>query len=128
MLAVFLILFAGVLPAQQDVVTFVLPTTNKPSADTTFEWRPALEQSMRMLMVQHAFRTAAQPKTRRELGGSFFRDYLRSVGSVEGWGDGDNVLLIISITHCKARLVVTCIYKMTLKREGWNSARLANIG
>lgn len=93
MLAVFLILFAGVLSAQQDVVTFVLPTTNKPTVDTTFEWRPALEQSMRMLMVQHAFRTAAQPKTRRELGGSFFSDYLRSVGSIEGWGDGDNAVV-----------------------------------
>jgi hypothetical protein len=91
MLVVFLILFAGVLRAQEDVVNFVLPAIQKPHADTTFEWRPAIEQSMRMLMVQHAFRVAAQPKTRRELGGSFFGDYFQSVSSVGGWGDGDNV-------------------------------------
>jgi hypothetical protein len=47
MLVVFLVLFAGVLRAQEDVVNFVLPAIQKPHVDPTFEWRPAIEQSVR---------------------------------------------------------------------------------
>ena len=98
MLVVFLLLFAGALRAQEDVVNFVLPAVPKSQTGNSFEWRPAIEQSMRMLMVQHAFRVAAQPKTRRELGGSFFGDYFQSVSSVGGWGVGDN-LAVNYINH-----------------------------
>lgn len=58
-----------------------------PEADTRFRWRAAAEQSLLFLAVQHGY-ALTQPKTRRDLRGSFFRDYARSVRSLHGWGDG----------------------------------------
>lgn len=48
---------------------------------------------MRMLTIQHGFRLAVQPGTRRQLGGKFFADYAGSLRAVKGWGDGDNMLI-----------------------------------
>jgi len=56
-----------------------------------FHWKPALTQSLVFLGFQHSFRMM-QVKTRRELGGPFFRDWQRSVQNLRGWRDGDNVL------------------------------------
>ena len=55
-----------------------------------FHWKPALIQSFAFAGFQNAFRVIAQEKTRRELGGPFFRDWGRSVASLRGWRDGDN--------------------------------------
>ncbi|HEV7902332.1 MAG TPA: hypothetical protein VGO96_00720 [Pyrinomonadaceae bacterium] len=52
-----------------------------------FRWGAAFEQSLLFLSVQHGY-ALTQPKTRRELGGNFFKDYARSVRSLHGWGDG----------------------------------------
>jgi hypothetical protein len=57
-----------------------------------FHWRPALIQSLAFAGFQNAFRAAAQGKTRRELGGPFFRDWGRSVRGLRGWRDGDNFI------------------------------------
>jgi hypothetical protein len=64
---------------------------------------------MRMLTVQHGFRIAAQPKTRRELGGGFFSDYADSLKSVQGWRDGDN-LVVNYINHPLQGSVSSYIY------------------
>jgi hypothetical protein len=88
-----LFVFAGLLSAQQDVVTPVLPLTTKLETDQSFRWRPALEQSMRALFAQHGFRIAFQPETRARLGGKFFSDYAHSIKAVKGWEDGDNVVI-----------------------------------
>ena len=93
MTLVILLLFAAVLRAEQDVVTPVLPLTSKIETDKTFQWRPALEQSMRALMVKHGFRIAVQPGTRARLGGKFFADYADSIKAVKGWEDGDNIFI-----------------------------------
>jgi hypothetical protein len=93
MTVLFLILCAGILSAENELVNPVLPMEKKPLVDTSFQWRPAIEQSMRMLFVQHAFRMAAQPKTRRELGGPFFSDYAESIRSIRGWEDQDNMVI-----------------------------------
>jgi hypothetical protein len=53
-----------------------------------FHWKPALIESGIFLGVQHAFRMT-QKKTRRELDGPFFRDWGRSVRSLNGWSDGN---------------------------------------
>jgi len=60
-------------------------TTN---ADST-GWRGALVDSMRLLMLEHAGRIAFQEKTRRELGGPFFADYVHSLRIPRTWNDGD---------------------------------------
>lgn len=54
-----------------------------------FHWKPALIQSAVFLGIQHGFRMT-QKKTRRELGGPFFRDWSKSVKGLEGWNDSDN--------------------------------------
>jgi len=54
-----------------------------------FHWKPALAQSMLFLSVQHGFRMT-QPKTARELGGPFFKDWFQSVKNMRGWRDGDS--------------------------------------
>lgn len=52
-----------------------------------FHWGAAFKQSLLFLSIQHGY-ALTQPKTRRELGGNFFKDYARSVRSLHGWGDG----------------------------------------
>ena len=59
-----------------------------PLAQST--WQGAIADSLRLLMVEHTTRIAFQSKTRRELGGPFFRDYVRSVKTPDTWDDGDS--------------------------------------
>ena len=71
----------------------ILPLANPVLRDETFDWKPALSQSMRFLLMEHGFRLAMQPKTRQRLGGPFFSDYADSVKALGGWGDGDNLFI-----------------------------------
>ncbi len=54
-----------------------------------FHWKYALIESTVFLGFQHGFRMT-QEKTRRELGGPFFRDWKQSVKNLRGWEDGDD--------------------------------------
>lgn len=63
------------------------PSLCSSGAPARFRWGAAFEQSLLFLSVQHGY-ALTQPKTRRELGGNFFKDYARSVRSLHGWGDG----------------------------------------
>ena len=67
------------------------PDTETPSQikKEKFHWEVALIESGVFLGFQHGFRMM-QKKTRRELGGPFFRDWKQSVKNLRGWGDGDN--------------------------------------
>lgn len=56
---------------------------------TQTTWKGALADSFRLLMIEHLGRIAFQPKTRRELGGPFLGDYIRSVKVPDTWDDGD---------------------------------------
>jgi hypothetical protein len=58
-----------------------------PPAPST--WKGAIVDSFRLLILEHSGRALLQAKTRRELGGPFFRDYRRSVRMPRTWGDGD---------------------------------------
>jgi len=58
----------------------------------TFDLATAVRQSLFMLTVQHSARMFQQ-KTRRELGGPFWRDYINSVRGLRGWDDGDSFLV-----------------------------------
>lgn len=59
-----------------------------PAAAST--WRGAITDSLRLLVIEHSTRIAFQDKTRRELGGPFFGDYIRSVKVPSTWEDGDS--------------------------------------
>lgn len=79
--------------AETDVSETDQPQTeDKPETQgkDKFHWKPALIQSVTLLGIQHSFRLI-QKKTRTELGGPFFRDWGKSVRSLRGWYDGDNV-------------------------------------
>ncbi len=52
-----------------------------------FDWSTAIKQSMVFLAVQHGY-AMTQQKTRHDLKGAFFKDYSRSVKSLNGWEDG----------------------------------------
>jgi hypothetical protein len=84
--AVTLLLVANLTPlhAQSDLTTQI-------SSDRT-SLKRVFEDSIRLLAMQHALRIGLQEKTRRELGGSFFSDYKRSVHTPHQWGDGDSGL------------------------------------
>jgi hypothetical protein len=56
-------------------------------------WKGALADSMRLLVIQHTARITFQAKTRRELGGPFVSDYIRSVHVPKQWSDGDGWLV-----------------------------------
>ena len=52
-------------------------------------WKGAFVDSLRLLTMEHLGRIAFQEKTRRELGGNFFGDYVRSLKVPKTWGDSD---------------------------------------
>jgi hypothetical protein len=56
-------------------------------------WRTAFIDSLKLLAIEHGTRIAFQEKTRRELGGPFFRDYFDSVRIPTDWEDGDSWLV-----------------------------------
>jgi hypothetical protein len=49
----------------------------------------AIGDSFKLLLIEHGTRIAIQEKTRRELGGNFWRDYARSVRMPQQWTDTD---------------------------------------
>jgi hypothetical protein len=82
--------FAADMPPADNVPMAAHPqgdASDIPSGPSTF--RGALADSLRLLMIEHSIRVAFQDKTRRELGGPFFRDYARSIKMPDTWEDGD---------------------------------------
>lgn len=55
-------------------------------------WGATVNQSARFLFIQHSVRIGLQSKTRRNLRGPYFRDYVNSVRGFSGWDDGDSFL------------------------------------
>jgi phage terminase large subunit-like protein len=56
-----------------------------------FDWKGAVAQSGLLLGVQHSLRMF-QHKTRVELGGPFWTDYVKSVRGLRGWSDGNPLI------------------------------------
>jgi hypothetical protein len=68
------------------------PAAGAQEASSRTNIKGAIEDSMRLLMIEHAVRIGTQEKTRRMLGGPFFGDYHRSVRMPSQWGDTDSWL------------------------------------
>lgn len=64
-------------------------TNVAPAPRASFGWKPALAQSGLFLLAQHSAR-AMQPKTHREFGGPFFRDYVNAASAIHTWHDQDS--------------------------------------
>lgn len=71
----------------QQEVQRTRSSRRKLAGDQSFDWSTAIKQSLVFLGVQHGY-AMTQPKTRDDLRGSFFKDYVRSVKSLHGWEDG----------------------------------------
>jgi hypothetical protein len=54
-------------------------------------WVTAMKHSLVLLAIEHGTRLALDSKTRNELSGPFFRDYIDSVHIPRDWDDGDSV-------------------------------------
>jgi hypothetical protein len=54
-------------------------------------WLTATKHSLMLLAIEHGTRLALDSKTRDELSGPFFRDYIDSVHIPRDWDDGDSV-------------------------------------
>jgi hypothetical protein len=69
----------------------VTPPTEDASdiAKSPSTWKGAIRDSLHLLILEHTTRVIFQDKTRRELGGSFFGDYARSLRVPTTWSDGD---------------------------------------
>jgi hypothetical protein len=77
----------------QDASDHVTPSLGQDASElmpAPSTWKGAIADSLRLLMIEHSTRIAFQTKTRRELGGPFFRDYTRSVRMPSTWDDGDH--------------------------------------
>jgi hypothetical protein len=57
--------------------------------DGSFRWGAAIQQSLRFLAIQHAFRMATEEGSRAEIKGKFFKDYFATLRRVRTWHDGD---------------------------------------
>ena len=97
---------AGLLLLVLPVVAFAQPAAETPRPATSepeihapltvtsgperTDVKGAVEDSLKLLMLEHLGRIAFQGKTRRQLGGPFFSDYARSVRMPGQWSDGDS--------------------------------------
>jgi len=54
-------------------------------------WLTASRHALMLLAIEHGTRLALDSKTRNELSGPFFRDYVDSVHIPRDWDDGDSV-------------------------------------
>jgi hypothetical protein len=69
------------------------PLARATNEKQSFQWRAALSESYRFLLIMHAFRLGTEPSTRKDLRGPFFKDYFTSVRNLRGWRDGDEFLV-----------------------------------
>lgn len=65
------------------------PSTASVDGDSGGGIKGVIVDSLRLVTIQHAWRTSFEAKTRRELGGPFLPDYMRSVRMPRQWADGD---------------------------------------
>src|SRR6476619_3458495 len=63
--------------------------TPPPNPAQPSPFKGAFAASLNLLAMEHTTRILFQPKTRRELGGPFFADYIHSIRMPKTWDDGD---------------------------------------
>jgi len=80
----------AVLRAQTDSQDSTVTLSRDRSDDDGSALKGAIADSLRLLFIEHTTRVLFQEKTRRELGGPFFADYVRSLHLPHTWGDGDH--------------------------------------
>lgn len=92
-LGILLVVGGSVAPLMASGDGHVAPQTLEAADRDGTDLTGVLTDSLRLLLLEHSVRIAAQEKTRRELGGPFWRDYRRSVRFPQTWNDGDGWLM-----------------------------------
>lgn len=72
------------------VLVCAVPVAPAAAQGSDRDFAGALGDSFKLVMLEHLTRIAFQDKTRDELQGPFWRDYVRSVRVPHGWEDTDN--------------------------------------
>ena len=80
-------LLVALLPAATAAQTVSQTVTSRD--DEGVDVFGAFRDSLKLLVIEHSIRIAAQEKTRRELGGPFWSDYRRSLRVPHQWEDSD---------------------------------------
>jgi hypothetical protein len=70
----------------------VTPTRGQRENRDDFQWQPAIQQSAMFTGIMHGWRFATERGTRDAMRGPFFDDWMRSVGELRGWDDGDTLI------------------------------------
>ena len=91
---------AGIPSVALVLAVLVAPAAAQPIAQAARDEPPrktdvagAIGDSIKLLLIEHGTRIAFQEKTRRELGGPFWRDYRRSIRWPQTWEDSDSWLV-----------------------------------
>lgn len=90
---VLLLISSGVVPALASDGAQLAPRISDTADGGRTNLTGVVADSLRLLLLEHSVRIAAQEKTRRELDGPFWRDYHRSVRFPQTWSDGDGWLM-----------------------------------
>lgn len=87
-----IVFLAGMaLPASSQAQAVPDPSAEAHTPRTNLQ--RVVRDSIRLLVMEHSVRVMAQAKTRRELGGPFWKDYRRAVHVPQQWSDGDGWLI-----------------------------------
>lgn len=70
----------------------ILPVVTTLPPEDRVQWRPLIAQSLRFLMLEHAFRYATEPGTRNP-GVPVFAGYRAAAAGLHGWADGDSFIV-----------------------------------
>jgi hypothetical protein len=89
---VILVLGVNMTFAEDPASSAAQDSNNPENTDSSFQWRPALLESLLAATIANAERFANEPGTRDALHGPFFKNYLHDMESLHGWQDGDGVL------------------------------------
>lgn len=82
-----MILALAAVPPVAHAQTASSPLTSQPSENA--DVLGAFGDSLKLLLIEHGIRVSFQEKTRRELGGPFWDDYVHSVRIPKQWEDSD---------------------------------------
>ena len=84
---------ASILPTLNPAITPILPELPQPPrAEPKVNWSGVFMQSLSFMTLQHGFRYWTEPGTRHP-GTGAAKGYLKSVGNLHGWSDGDPFLV-----------------------------------
>jgi hypothetical protein len=87
-----LVMAVNVIFAQDPASPVAQDSYNPEKNNLSFQWRPALLESLLGATLANAERFGNEQGTRDALQGPFFKDYLHDIENLHGWQDGDGVL------------------------------------